>query len=737
VPVRPASGSGSASLTPVAGAGFAPDRPAAFINDTVAPEAGEPWVAVGSWADRPGGSLRPAVWMSPDGRSWSGGAIGRAAPFGHGDRVISSIAHRGGQFVAVGVDSTSGRLRPAEWTSTDGLSWKRVHLAHQLDPGRDDRQLVSVKAGALGYLAVLVDTASGASHSSIWRSSDGRDWQPMAGGTLPGANVFVSTTRQQGPIAIAVGEVNSGYDGDGAIWVSADGTRWEAANAPSLGGPGEQYVSSVAWMGQLFVAVGYETVNSTSHPLAWTSADGRSWARTSMPTPISPDTSARALAVTATPNGLLASGSAGPLMGLWKSSDGTRWDVADPPEELRHRVGHVDTTALAVAGDRVLLAETHQGGPGLWLDDPSGWAHVLSGPYTVPDPTHPWGGSVQSIAKGDDGYVAVGGAAEHRSLDGYRARGKVWTSPDGSAWTRLADKDVPFNRSFLAAVRFFNGRFVAAGYAYDKDFVRHTAVWTSTDGKQWDRVDEGAFAAVPVQRAATLAAGGLGLVLVATTRDPQGSGDLAVWTSGDGLNWIQAPADPAALGGDGEQEALDWCSKPGALVLVGDEEVGGVPRPVAWMSADGTHWTKTSVPLDGRQQGRANACLWTGQGLLAGGRSAGADDDGAFWSSPDGRSWNALPASAALGGTGYQAVYRVERIGSTLVAIGYDSALGQGRVALWRSVDGHTWSSVRSGTRNIGSLLGEAPNSSLVIGDSLFVVGSRGDAAQLWRGSVN
>ena len=120
------------------------------------------------------------------------------------------------------------------------------------------------------------------------------------------------------------------------------------------------------------------------------------------------------------------------------------------------------------------------------------------------------------------------------------------------------------------------------------------ALWTSTDGLTWTRVQPPAdFASASVY---TVDAGSTGYIASGTLKDGV---TQAVWLSGDGRSWRQVPLTKATFGKFVVDGATDFAA--GYVVsgtVVGDQGCGGgadLFTPSLWWSADGTSWTRSKL----------------------------------------------------------------------------------------------------------------------------------------------
>lgn len=125
---------------------------------TVVTWSGSAFVAVGSAADEVGGRLRPAAWVSPDGRSWRRAPVDAFGGGSEADARLTSLVSADGCMIAGGLVGTSPRL----WTSTDGLAWTPMQPpALELDA--HGKVLAAADQGEL--LVVLSEPTS----SRVWK----------------------------------------------------------------------------------------------------------------------------------------------------------------------------------------------------------------------------------------------------------------------------------------------------------------------------------------------------------------------------------------------------------------------------------------------------------------------------------------------------------------------------------------------------------------------------------------
>lgn len=249
------------------------------------------------------------------------------------------------------------------------------------------------------------------------------------------------------------------------------------------------------------------------------------------------------------------------------------------------------------------------------------------------------------------GLVAVGMGCED-DAEPCMPYPTVWTSPDGIAWDRSPANPDVFGESgaMLDVVRTEHGLVAAGGFYTTRDDVElfQPSVWLSPDGIQWERVWQGeaydyttASAITGFQALATSADGRV--VGVGTAVNDEGEFVGAIWTSTDGRTWerIDQNSEAFASGTDSDVSILDVASGPGGFVAVGSD--GGTDVAI-WHSPDGLSWTRANTdnqPFEYIGTLSAVDALGTGW-VIAGphGFFGGTGGTVTLWTSPDGLTWD-------------------------------------------------------------------------------------------------
>jgi hypothetical protein len=403
--------------------------------------------------------------------------------------------------------------------------------------------------------------------------------------------------------------------------------------------------------------------------------------------------------------------------------------------------GEVTTTTAGQASTTTEGPTTSAGPVG-----ESGWARIPhdDAVFGVLDSSWMWALAYGVTAAGP-GVVAVGDRFPSRD---YRDRPGVWISPDGANWAVVPHDETVFGghgEGYLEAVAAGPLGLVAVGSEYNGDDY-DAVVYTSPDGLAWSRVadPEGLFGGPGWQGMHAVTAGGPGWVAVGYDDVGEGSEAdwiAAVWTSPDGVTWSRVPHDEALFGGQNDQEMFGVVAAGPGLVAVGvDDEA-----PAAWVSADGLSWGKVSSDRFSSDPDFADAdktmrAVAVGpMGLVAVGSlgwyvgpDAEDDVDAAVWVSDDGLSWTLVSEDAAIfGGPEDQEMAAVTAGGPGLVAVGRDGSGGDANAAVWVSAEGVNWVRVLDDA-SFGGVGDQEMYGVAVVGPLVVAVGRDGTSAAVW-----
>ncbi|WP_370964387.1 Hsp70 family protein [Amycolatopsis sp. cg9] len=220
-------------------------------------------------------------------------------------------------------------------------------------------------------------------------------------------------------------------------------------------------------------------------------------------------------------------------------------------------------------------------------------------------------------------------------------------------------------------------------------------------------------------------------VMRAVTRLPSGTLVAVGLSAGQQPRaWLRRPGGaPAAVSpppGEGQAALADVVTSGSGVVAVGWAGTGRARRPAVWLSATGEQWQLlpaggSFVPGGGVTELTAVTAGGDGR-LYAAGVDRGsdtADGDVAIFASPDGKSWDRLPATG-LAGPGPQTVTRLIRTADGRFLAAGSALTGARRgPALWTSPDGIAWTpdtSVPAGSPTVLGLTREADGTVLACG---------------------
>jgi hypothetical protein len=231
-----------------------------------------------------------------------------------------------------------------------------------------------------------------------------------------------------------------------------------------------------------------DTAGNITAAIAPPSAVIAGWHETTLPAP-----GARILAITPNGNGLLVLGSVpgpqGRAPGAWTTTDGKTWHAV-PLQPHTPYAFQAELALVGSAGGRVTVLGEAFGGahsnPRLTL-----WTGSVAGLVEYEQPFEMFGGP-HAIAT-NDAAALPGTALLVGQWDGSSGRygAAVWTSPNGSHWTRNMNDPALASAageqtSALGAAAGPMGFLVAGDTVHGANLA--PLAWTSPDGKAWQRI---------------------------------------------------------------------------------------------------------------------------------------------------------------------------------------------------------------------------------------------------------
>jgi hypothetical protein len=277
--------------------------------------AGGQQIAVGS-ADG-----YPAIWRKTAGHPWR--LVSSLSLVSAGSRLatLTSVTHGTDGWLAVGLPG------PVAFTSADGTNWLAApgSIAHDLAGVVG----VAAAAGPDGYVIVGKKVEpGGACAADVWWSPDLGSWT-----RAHDVNDTDGSSQVLAVAADAHGFVSAGsYEGQPALWTTTDGRSWTTIALPLPSGA-TGVLQQVAAHGRRVAAVGEQTRDGVTTPLAEVSADGGATFKPASFGVPGPDLAVTAL--TADAAGFTAavqSGAPGQQdVTIWTSAGGTSWTPSPSP----------------------------------------------------------------------------------------------------------------------------------------------------------------------------------------------------------------------------------------------------------------------------------------------------------------------------------------------------------------------------------------------------------------------
>jgi len=330
----------------------------------------------------------------------------------------------------------------------------------------------------------------------------------------------------------------------------------------------------------------------------------------------------------------------------------------------------------------------------------------ISGVAWSDDPSATLDGEIFRVTADGGRFYALGRTDDHAA---------IWSSTDGASWQRVDFPD-PAGRGegfvYVDELVTVGAELLAIGTTGLNDSL-NVVVWTSADGgATWSEIDTGGFdtAAYNIHDVTN---GPDGLVAFG---HEFGAGTGSAWRSGNaGRTWTehQLPGEGIGLG-------VSVGTGRGYLIggMVGEDT--DAPSPRIWYSNDAMTWTQASLEgSDGRGQVEQltidGSGRWVATGVL--------EDRIVVWRSTDrGLSWTLAADLGAVGPSGHGGFLLAGAPDGFIVFSATDPA------QTWTSADGIGWSAGPSTTFDPadGTFIGWARGIAR-IGDTLVVAGSRSD----------
>jgi hypothetical protein len=186
-----------------------------------------------------------------------------------GDREMLGVTATSSGFAAVGLQGNS----PAVWASPDGKTWTVMALPLPAGAVR----AVLLRAASIGGTIVAVgmeQAQSGALTPFAARSVNGGATWAETTLPVPSGTAQVTALAAAGQVFTATGTYGStaGHQ-DVVVWTSSNGLSWTAATpaGQGLAGPGIQAITGLTVSGSTLTGVGFTASPTSEEPLFWQS----------------------------------------------------------------------------------------------------------------------------------------------------------------------------------------------------------------------------------------------------------------------------------------------------------------------------------------------------------------------------------------------------------------------------------------------------------------------------------
>jgi hypothetical protein len=346
--------------------------------------------------------------------------------------------------------------------------------------------------------------------------------------------------------------------------------------------------------------------------------------------------------------------------------------------------------------------------------------------------------SAWAVTAGGPGFVAVGNLCSQPPSGELDCWGAPQVSSDGSSWEGVPRQPGLETGTFIATSGPSTGMLgvaakpgdaiVAIGYAVRQGGGLGPAIWYSRDGRTWEREPNAAI--FDGARFSDLVATGQGFVIVGVVYAPgapkAGRPRGAIWTSPDGRAWQRVPDGPIFDVG-GYFDTLEDAASGGPRRIVSaggvTVSVGGVCndkgldcRPAFWSSRGGSPWDRVIVD---EVDTSASDIVATPEGFLAVGSATTAGGCGGVggvgctaivFKSSDGRSWQRHDVKVPRGMGIPDALTDAVTAGGRIIAISVEldgqpdgqtpapsaePVIDASGHLFWSSTDGLLWSPVQ------------------------------------------
>ncbi|MDH5388608.1 MAG: hypothetical protein OEY06_09170 [Gammaproteobacteria bacterium] len=545
-----------------------------------------------------GGSLKNDVWSSSDGINWTQKTTNAAFSARKGHQVVSFNDGSGDKLWLIG--GNDGSLKNDVWSSSDGINWTQktasaafsARSAHQVvrfnDGSRDKLWLIG-GADDRKINNIWSSTTNDSNTNDVWSSSDGINW------TQETVSAEFSARKNHQVVSFNDGSGDKlwligGDDGDfkNDVWSSSNGINWvqQINNAAFSNRSAHQVVSFNNNNGNKLWLIGGDDGELKND--VWSSNDGINWTQQIDSAAFSARYAHQVVSFNdGNGNKLwLIGGSEGTKTNdVWSSSNGINWAQQTTNAEFSARRFHQAVNFNDGSGNKLWLIGGDDGTKtnDVWSSsDGIDWTKETANAAFSERKNH----QVVSFNNGSGNKLwLIGG-------DDGEKRNDVWSSGDGINWIQLTSSAEFSAREDHQVVIFNDGSGDKLWLVGGNDGSKTNDVWSSSDGINWtQKTASAAFSARKDYQVVNFNDGSGDKLWLIGGFDDAFKND--VWSSSDGINWIQLTSS-AEFSARKNHQVVSFNDGGGdKLWLIGGSD--GTYKNDVWSSSNGINWLQQSA----------------------------------------------------------------------------------------------------------------------------------------------
>lgn len=264
-------------------------------------------------------------------------------------------------------------------------------------------------------------------------------------------------------------------------------------------------------------------------------------------------------------------------------------------------------------------------------------------------------------------------------------RNDVVSSVDGTAWSQ-ATGTAPWVARAGHAVLVFDNKLWVMGGTTESGEVND--VWYSSDGVTWTEATSSAPWASRTRFGSAALNGRMWVFGGRRTIAKVDQWLNDVWSSEDGVNWVQESAGAAWAA----REAFGTAVLDGKIWLMGGRGSTFPGQDDVWYTEDGQTWTEATAQAGWQERQYLTAAAYDGKLYIMGGENIDSEFLNDVWSSSNGVDWTQVTADSDWKPRYYQASVVHDNLlwvlgGSAGAGVGVDDLND-----IWYSMDGAAWS---------------------------------------------